>query len=60
VPTSTPAPSPTPGSLLPIPRDLLSLLDVQMWLRPFLGGIAVAGGVLLLAALIALIRAVLR
>jgi len=36
------------------------LLDVQMWLRPFLGGIAVAGGVLLLAALIALIRAVLR
>jgi hypothetical protein len=60
VPTSTPAPTPTPGSLLPIPRDLLSLLDVQMWLRPFLGGIAVASGVLLLAALIALIRAILR
>jgi len=60
VPTPTPAPTPTPGSLLPIPQDWQRFLDVQMWLRPFLGGIAVAGGVLLLAALIALIRAVLR
>jgi hypothetical protein len=60
VPTSTPAPTPTPGSLLPLPQDWQRFLDIQMWLRPFLGGIAVAGGILLLAALIALIRAVLR
>jgi hypothetical protein len=60
VPTSTPAPTPTPGSLLPIPRDLLSLLDVQMWLRPFMGGIAVAGAVILLVAMVALLRAILR